>query len=137
MNQQDQRYVRTADTSRSSFPLGKAFKCASEGIGYTFSSQRNLKIQCCFAVLAVVLGIVFGITPTQWAVICVCIVLVMGGECINTAIESVVDLVSPEWNILAKRAKDCAAGAVWIFAIGSVVVALFIFLPPFLALFSA
>ena len=47
----------------------------------------------------------------------------------NTAIESVVDLVSPEYHILAKRAKDCAAGAVYLVAIASAAVGIIIFVP--------
>ena len=50
-------------------------------------------------------------------------------ECVNTAIESVVDLVSPDYHELARRAKDCAAGAVLIFALVSVVVAVVVYGP--------
>ena len=64
------------------------------------------------------------------AIIAVCIGVVLAGECINTAIESVVDLVSPEFHELAKHAKDCAAGAVLVESIAALFVAAFIFLPP-------
>lgn len=63
-----------------------------------------------------------------------CIALVMALELVNTAIESVVDLVSPEWNLLAKRAKDCAAGAVYLAAFASIVVAAIVYLPRLAAL---
>jgi diacylglycerol kinase len=107
----------------------KSFVYAFSGIAETFRVGRNFKVQLCFAILAIVLGILFSIDPAEWAVIALCIGVVLGGECMNTAIEAVVDLVSPDYHELAKRAKDCAAGAVLIAAIASVAVAAFIFLP--------
>lgn len=114
--------------------LGSAFKCAFEGIACA-SRQRNFKIQMGFAVAAVVLGVAFGIDLTQWAIIAVCIGVVLAGECLNTALEAAVDLASPEYHELAKRAKDCAAGAVLVVSIASLFVAAFIFLPPIIGLF--
>ncbi len=58
----------------------------------------------------------------------------LAAECFNTALESVVDLVSPEYPELAKHAKDCAAGAVLVCALGAVVVAAAVFVPRLLAL---
>ena len=66
-----------------------------------------------------------------------CIALVMALEIVNTAIESIVDLASPEWHILAKRAKDCAAGAVYLAAFASVVVAAIVFVPRLIAVLGA
>ena len=110
-------------------PFLSSFKCAFEGIAHAFVEGRNFKVQLCFGILAIVLGIVFSIDATQWAVIAVCIGVVLGGECVNTAIEAVVDLASPEYHELAKHAKDCAAGGVLVCSIASVVVAAFVFLP--------
>ena len=114
-------------------PFLHSFKCAAEGIVHACVTGRNFKVQLCFAVAAVVLGIAFGISFTEWAVIAVCIGVVLGGECVNTAIEAVVDLVSPDYNELAKHAKDCAAGAVLICSIASVIVAALVFLPKMLS----
>ena len=126
-------FVRRAGDERDSgghaFPLRRAFACAGEGIRYAFASQRNLKIHLVFAVIAVVLGLVLQISQAGWLAVMLCIVLVMSLEILNTAVESVVDLVSPEWNILAKRAKDCSAGAVYLAAFGSVIVACIVYLP--------
>lgn len=135
-----EKFVRHADDARAGssgrFPLGKAFSCAWQGVSYAFSSQRNLKIHLCFAIAAVILGFVLGISEAGWLAVVVCIALVMTLEIVNTAIESVVDLVSPEWHILAKRAKDCAAGAVYLAAFASIVVACIVFLPRLLAIAS-
>lgn len=128
-----ERFVRHADDSRvddeRSFSLGRAFSCAWSGIRYAFTSQRNLKIHFCFAIAAVVLGFILGIGEAGWLAVVLCIALVMALEIVNTAIESVVDLASPEWHLLAKRAKDCAAGAVYLAAFGSLVVAAIVYVP--------
>ena len=115
-------------------PLGESFGCAARGIAHSCIAGRNFKIQVGFALAAVVLGVVFSIDATQWAIICICIGAVLSGECMNTAMESIVDLASPEYNILAKHAKDCAAGAVLVLSIASLFVAACIFLPKMLAM---
>lgn len=112
----------------------KSFVYAFQGIAETFRVGRNFKVQLGFAVLAITLGIWFRIDPIEWAAIAVCIGMVLGGECVNTSIEAVVDLASPEYHELAKRAKDCAAGGVLLFAFASVAVAAAIFLPRIAAL---
>ena len=113
----------------SKTPFLKSFEYAASGIVQAFRCGRNIKVQLCFAVLAIVLGIALRIDPAEWAAVAICIGIVLGGECVNTAIEAVVDLASPEHHELAKRAKDCAAGGVLICSIASVAVAAFIFLP--------
>ena len=115
--------------------LQSAFKNAADGIRAA-ARERNFKIELGFAVAAFVLGILLRITFTQWAVVCLCIGVVLGGECVNTALEAVVDLASPEYHELAKIAKDCAAGAVLICSIASLFVAAFIYLPPLIALIA-
>ena len=112
----------------------QSFKCAFAGIVHAIVEGRNIKVQLCIGALAIVLGFAFRIDLMQWAVIFVCIGVVLGGECVNTAMEAVVDLVSPEYHELAKIAKDCAAGAVLVASIASVFVAAFIFLPKIFAL---
>jgi len=112
--------------------LIQAFSHAIDGIRRA-AGERNFKIELGFGIAAVVLGIVFSISFAEWAVIAVCIGCVLGGECLNTALEALVDLVSPDFNEFAKIAKDCAAGAVLISSVASLFVAAFIFLPKMLA----
>ena len=121
--------------SHSRFSLVNAFACAISGLLYALKTQRNMKIHVAAAVLAVILGFVLAIDPLSWAAVAVCIALVPAVECVNTALESVVDLVSPGYADLAKHAKDCADGAVLLCAIGSLIVACAVFLPPAFALF--
>ena len=81
-----------------------------------------------FAILVVtVAGIFLGLTAVEWSVIALCIGSVISAEMVNTAIETLVDLVSPEFNEKAGKVKDIAAGAVLLTAIVATVVAVYIF----------
>ena len=112
----------------------KSFGYAFEGIAESFRVGRNFKVQLGFAVLAVILGVVLRIEPVEWAAVVICIGVVLGGECVNTAVEAIVDLASPDYHELAKRAKDCAAGGVLICSFASVAVAAFVFLPKIISM---
>lgn len=124
-------YVRSSSSNdRSDYSLARAFKNAGAGIAYAVRTQRNIRIDLVFAALAIALGVLLGIDAQSFALVFLCIGVVLGFEVMNTAVEAVVDLVSPEYHILAKHAKDCAAGAVYLCAIASLVVAAFVYLPP-------
>lgn len=112
--------------------MGRAFKCARCGIAYALRTQRNFKIHAAFALAAVALGFILQIPSASWLAIVLCIAAVFSLEIMNTAVEAIVDMVSPQWNELAMRAKDCAAGAVYVFAAASLVVAAVVFVPPIL-----
>ena len=119
---------------KPSYSLFKNIGYSFAGIAQAFKTGTNIRIQSAVGVLAIVLGFVFGITPEQWLAVVICIGLVLGGECFNSALEAVVDLASPEYHDLAKAAKDMAAGAVMIFAAASFVVGCIIFVPYLLSL---
>lgn len=127
------RFVRHVGDG-STFTLPHAFSCARAGLAYAFRSQRNFKIHGAIALIALLLGLLLQVSEAAWFSIIICIFVVFSLELVNTAIESVVDFISPEWHELAKAAKDCAAGAVYLAAIGSVVVALVAYIPPILRL---
>lgn len=110
-------------------PLYRSFGYAFQGIRTCISSERNMKIHCLAAAMVIVFGIWLKLSVTEW---CICLVLfglIMGLEMVNTAVESVVDLVTEERKPLAKKAKDTAAGAVLIAAIMAAIVGCVIFLP--------
>ena len=112
-------------------PITKSFGYAFEGIFTCIRQERNLKIHCTVAVLVVIAGLILGISVTEW---CICLGLFgMVMELVNTAVESVVDLVTSEYRPLAKIAKDTAAGAVLIAAIMAAIAGLIIFVPKGLA----
>lgn len=110
-----------------------SFKYAWTGLRYAFITQRNFRIHTVIGILAVSLGVFLQLRPVEIAVICLTSGLVMAMELLNTAIESVVDLtVKQSYHELAKIAKDCAAGAVLISAIASVLIAGVLLFPPLL-----
>ncbi|AFZ33831.1 diacylglycerol kinase [Stanieria cyanosphaera PCC 7437] len=112
-----------------------SFKYAIAGVRYAFLTQRNFRIHTIIGTLAISLGLFLQITAVEMSVITLTCASVMVLELLNTAIESVVDLtVKQTYHELAKIAKDCAAGAVFISAIAAVLVASFILLPPLLRL---
>lgn len=111
----------------------KSFGYAFTGLATAWRKGVNFRVQSAVGVLAVILGCVFGIDPVQWCIVILCIGAVISGECINTALEDVVDLASPKVHPLAKSAKDMAAGAVLFMSIATAVIGLIIFLPHILA----
>lgn len=121
---------------RKPFTLAQAFACAGAGVAHVVRTQRNMKIHLAVAALAVALGFALRISALSWLAVIVCIALVIAMECVNTALEAVVDLASPGYSELARVAKDCAAGAVLACAVGSVAVGAVVFLPPLAALLA-
>jgi diacylglycerol kinase (ATP) len=115
--------------------LFSSFRYASQGVSYTFLTQRNFRIHCVLGTTAVCLGAYLKLPPIEMAVISLVCSLVLTLELLNTAIESVVDLtVEKTYHELAKIAKDCAAGAVLISALASLMVACWLLLPRLLTL---
>ncbi|HZK69409.1 MAG TPA: diacylglycerol kinase family protein [Paludibacter sp.] len=107
----------------------QSFGYAGRGIRIVFGTEANMKIHICIAILVLICGFTFKISTIEWICCLLCIGLVFGMEMANTAIENIVDLVSPNHHPLAGKAKDIAAGAVLICAIISVIVGLLIFVP--------
>ena len=105
----------------------KALKNAINGMIYTWKTQKNIKFQLCFAVIAIALGFLFQISNLEWIVLISTIFLVLVTELFNTSIETVVDLYTEEYNEKAKIAKDVSAGAVLLMAICSVFVGILLF----------
>lgn len=101
--------------------LLQAFKYACTGIATTIKNERNIKIELGVAVCALVAGLLLRLEPLEWVVIILCIVLVLGFELANTALESLADLVNPSEHPLVKQAKDAMAGAVLLCALGAAV----------------
>jgi len=106
-----------------------SFKYAFEGLYTTLKTQKNFKIQIGLGILAVLLGLILKLSLLEWLVLIITINLVLILELINTSLESIVDLVSPEIHPKAKIAKDVAAAAVLISSITSILIGTFIFLP--------
>ena len=108
---------------------------ALTGIITAFREERNLRKHAVSASLAIIFGFLFKISRIEWLFLLLAIFLVIFGEIINSAIENVVDLASEyHFSMLAKNAKDMAAGAVLFISLYAVIVGLLIFLPKIWAL---
>lgn len=113
-----------------------SFKHAFAGLWWAVTTQPNFRVHLVLSLLAIGLGFFFEITQIEWAIIIFTIVLGLSAELINTAIESMTDLITKEWREEAKIAKDVSAGMMLTVAIGAVCVALVIFGPYILGLVS-
>lgn len=109
--------------------LVNSFKYAIEGFISSFKTERNMKIHVLAMALVVILGIYLKLSPIEWCIIVISIALVISAELFNTAIETLVDMVSPERNPNAKLVKDISAAAVLALAIGAAVAGTIIFIP--------
>ncbi len=109
--------------------LINSFKYAIEGIISSFKTERNMKIHVLAMIIVIALGFFFKLDKVEWCFIIIAIVSVISAELFNTAIETVVDMISPERNPKAKLAKDIAAGAVLVVAIGAAIIGFVVFGP--------
>ena len=107
-----------------------SFGHALRGWQYVLKTQRNAWIHSLTAATVILLSWWLEIPPRDWAVLILTIAMVFTAEFINTSIEAVVDLASPQKHPLAKVGKDVGAGAVLIAALAGVLIGLLIFGPP-------
>ena len=107
----------------------RSFGYAAEGLATMVRTQPNFVVHLAATGVVLVLGVALHLTPIELALIVLTIVLVLVLECVNTVVESMCDLVSPAYHPLVKRAKDVSAAAVLIAAIGSVLIAVLLFVP--------
>lgn len=106
------------------------FGYAFQGIFRTVKEERNFRIHL-VAVLSVTwFAFLYEVTAGQALVLVILFALVLSLELLNTAVEHTVDLITKEPSLLAKKAKDAAAGAVLVSALGSVIVAVLMFCDP-------
>jgi len=112
----------------------KSFGYAGKGIAFFFRSQPNAKIHALAAILAVGLGVFLQISRLEWVGIVLCIGAVLTTEALNTALEELVNWISPEYHVKAGIVKDVAAGAVLITALTALIVGAIIFLPKIITL---
>lgn len=106
-----------------------SFGYAWEGIKCTLKNEQNMLVHLMISLFVIIAGCFFEISTLEWLICFLFMGLVMSAELMNTALEAVVDLVSPEKHPLAKIAKDAAAGAVMIVAFFAALSGAIIFLP--------
>jgi len=109
-----------------------SFRHAFSGLGYVIRTQRNAWIHAIITLAVILLGLWLGLERYDWTLIMIAICFVWLAEIINTALEAITDLASPEQHPLARVGKDVGAGAVLLASITAVILGLLILLPPFL-----
>lgn len=105
----------------------EAWGNATNGIIYSATTQRNIRIQLVLAVIVMVLSFFYGLNTAEFLCLLFAVFMVIFAELINTAIETVVDLFVDVYHPKAKISKDVAAGAVVLAACNALVVGYFIF----------
>ena len=112
----------------------KSFGYAFRGIKYVLRTQHNAWLHAVATIVVASMGFAFRITTMEWCCLIICLTVVWTAEALNTALELLTDLVSPEFHPLAGQCKDVAAGAVLIAAIGAGLVGFIVFGPHLLQL---
>lgn len=114
----------------------KSFVYAFKGIGILFKTQPNAQIHLLGVLVITVLGFALGLSRTEWCLIIICIALVLLAEAINTALEFLTDLTSPDIHPLAEKTKDVAAGGVLLSVIICGIVWGIIYIPKLIQFFT-
>lgn len=109
--------------------IANSFKYAFEGFISSLKTERNMKIHILITLLVIISGIIFKINITEWIICIILFGIVISAEMFNTAIETIVDMITNQKNNQAKLAKDISAGAVLIVSICSAIIGLIIFIP--------
>lgn len=106
-----------------------SLRYATRGIGTMLRTQRNARLHVVATLLAVSAGWLFGLRRDEWVWIVLAMVAVWMAEALNTAFEFLADVTSPEFDPLVEQAKDVAAGAVLIAALGAAATGVLVFGP--------
>ncbi|AVM58916.1 diacylglycerol kinase [Bacteroides heparinolyticus] len=113
------------DIKKQLYGFGYAWK----GIWCCIGKEQNLSFHLIAAIIVVIAGFILSITKIEWTIVILCIGVVIAAELFNTAIERLVDLVSPQQHPIAGKVKDIAAGAVLVCAVTAAIIGLIIFVP--------
>jgi diacylglycerol kinase len=113
----------------------RSFRYAINGLCRMIRCQHNARIHLAATFAAIALGFFFNLSRFEWCWIVVAIAIVWTAEALNTAFEFLADAASPNFHPIVKDAKDVAAGAVLITAIGAVIIGVIVFWPHVMALF--
>ncbi len=108
----------------------RSFRYAFHGWRYVLRTQQNAWVHASIATAVLAVGLWLRLPARDWAVLLLTIAMVFMAEFLNTAIEAVVDLASPERHPLAKAGKDVGAAAVLIAALAAIGVGVLILGPP-------
>lgn len=113
----------------------RTFACAGHGLIYAIKKERNLRFHLLMTVVVSLFAWLLKVNRVEWMILVLVFGSVITAELINTAIETTVNLVTEDYHLLAKIAKDVSAGAVLVTAIVAVIIGLIIFIPKLLLFF--
>jgi len=108
----------------------KSFYCAGRGIAFCLRHERHIRVHLVITAYVMYFSTFYSFTKTDYAILVLTCASVIGMEIINTAVEVVIDKVSPQYNVFAMIGKDIAAGAVLFSAVGAIAVGIFMFWDP-------
>lgn len=114
----------------------QSFKYAGKGVAKVAATEVNFLIHLAAAAVVTALGFFFRLAPLEWAAVLLCFGLVLSAEAMNSAVERIVNFISPGHHEKAGEIKDIAAGAVLLAAAIAALVGLVIFLPKICARFG-
>ncbi len=107
----------------------KSFGYAFNGISALLRDEHNSRIHIAAMAAVVILGLILRLSNIEWCVVALCCGGVLMAEAMNSAVEAIADLVSPEFHPLIKKAKDVGAAGVLMMAIAAATCGIIIFLP--------
>ncbi|MBK6482720.1 MAG: diacylglycerol kinase family protein [Chitinophagales bacterium] len=120
------------DREFKSRSIVQKFFNAFYGMLIPYRTEVSIRIQTMVVLVGILLGIYLGISRVDWLFVVIAAALLLITECLNTAVEKLVDLVSPGYNELAGKVKDIAAGAVFIAGLASLTISILVFIPYFI-----
>ncbi len=107
----------------------RSFRYAIRGVALMLRSQHNAWLHAVASLLILFVGVLFGLSPGEWCWVVLAVMAVWTAEALNTALEFLADVASPEFHPLVEKAKDVAAGAVLISALGSATIGILVLGP--------
>lgn len=110
----------------------RTFKYSLDGLAYAYKNEQSMWIHALGSLFTIVLGFIYHLSLSEWAIIFIALGVILASELINTAIEAAVDLCTLEIHPLAKIAKDCGSAATFVLTLVSIVICLFVFVPYFM-----
>ena len=112
----------------------KSLRFAFRGMLILIRSEHSVMVQLGIGILVSIIGLLVGLSATEWILQTLCIGLILTAEGLNTAIEKLCDFVNPGPDPKIGRVKDIAAGGVGFAAVAAIIVGLIIYIPKVLAL---
>jgi len=126
---QPAKFVRTPRTWK------RKFQDAFQGLRQSVQEQSSYKIHFLFAFLVILTGFLLNLNSTRWALLILCITIVLAGEMLNTSIEELAKAITDQRDEYIARALNIASGAILVLSLGTAAVGLVIFIEAFFRFF--